>query len=335
MLIIKTSNHNLHNPAFELFEGELVPHAEKASRVESILEALYKTAWQIQEVRERVPLKLLKQVHQPEYVKFLKDFCLNISDEKSHFPSVFPKNISRKLSNRQALLGYYSFDSYTPLLKNTFEVALASVSTSYEAAKLIQSGEKVVYSLCRPPGHHADSDQMGGYCYLNNSAVAAHYLSQFGKVSILDLDFHHGNGTQGIFYKRSDVFYISLHADPNWKFPHFSGFANETGEQEGEGYTLNIPLGKGTDNKRYTVALKKAIKKIKQFDGQFLIISLGLDTHQADPISGFQLTTDYFSTMGKMISGLNLPTVIVQEGGYNTDILGTSVVNFLRSFDKY
>jgi acetoin utilization deacetylase AcuC-like enzyme len=164
--------------------------------------------------------------------------------------------------------------------------------------------------------------------------VAAQYLSQFGQVATLDVDFHHGNGTQNIFYRRPDVFTVSLHADPNWKFPYFSGHQDEIGEGEGTGRNINFPLAQGTTNKTFQQAVERAVVNISDFAPQYLVVSLGLDTHESDPIGGFKLTTEYFTTMAETINQLKLPTVIVQEGGYNTELLGKNAVAFLDGFQK-
>lgn len=315
MLVIKSSGHQLHNPVSELFEGELIPHPEKPVRAEYILFALEKNNFNIQEVSSNIPNSFLEQVHDRSYIQFLRNFCQSIPDESGRYPSVFPKNVNTHLKNQQALLGFYSLDTYTPLFQNTFQAAYNAASAAYQAAQIVVlESERFVYALCRPSGHHAEQSQMGGYCYLNNAAIAAQYLSQFGKVAILDLDFHHGNGTQQIFYQRSDVLYTSLHADPNWKFPHLSGFSDETGDGEGEGFNQNFPLPQGTDNEQYTKTLKKALNLIKRYQPDFLVVSLGFDTHKEDPICGFGLTTDYYKEMGSLVHQTNIPTVILQEG---------------------
>lgn len=173
---------------------------------------------------------------------------------------------------------------------------------------------------------------MGGYCYLNNAAVATEYLSGFGKVATLDVDFHHGNGTQHIFYHRSDVLTISIHAHPDWKFPFFSGYENEVGTGAGEGFNRNFALTEGTTDSQYQTVLEQALEHIREFRPDYLVISLGLDTHESDPIGGFRLTSEYFTEMARSIADLQLPTVIIQEGGYNTDLLGKNVVAFLDGF---
>ena len=188
----------------------------------------------------------------------------------------------------------------------------------------------MAYALVRPPGHHAERKYFGGFCYLNSNAVAANYLSKKGKVVILDIDYHHGNGQQNIFYKRDDVYTISIHGDPLYAYPNFTGFADERGAEKGEGYNLNIPLKKGTDGKNYRKALNLAIQEIKKFNPTFLVIALGLDTAQGDPTGTWLLSSQDFVENGKMLAKLNLPTLIVQEGGYKTRDLGINARHFFE-----
>lgn len=330
MKILYSQKQLSHVPHYEILNGGKDPHSEIPSRVENIRKSLVKEGYLISKLTKKTSLSLITQVHKKEYVDFLKKVS------PYSYPSVFPysqysSNI--KLTNPLALLGKYSFDLYTPLLKNTFEIALESSLLAYELADDLKNRKiKVGYALCRPPGHHAETAKMGGYCYFNNSAIAAQHLSANGKVAILDVDFHHGNGTQGIFYERGDVLTISIHADPNWKFPFFTGFTDERGISEGEGKNINYPLPKGTTDNKYQKVLEKALKKIQIFKPKYLIVPLGLDTHQDDPIGGFKLTTNYYTRMAKTINSLKLSTLIVQEGGYNTKLLGDNVVAFLKGF---
>lgn len=331
MKIVYSESHQSHSPRYEIFNGKPDPHSEVPVRIENIKKAILKAGYSIDGSSKKVPLSLVKKVHDPSYVDFLS------SAGDFNYPSVFPYNRyfveKNKLKNKLAQLGQYSFDMYTPVFKDTFTNALSSANLAYEIANDLRSGKiKAGYAMCRPPGHHAEYSKMGGYCYFNNSAIAAQYLSEKAKVAVLDVDFHHGNGTQAIFYKRWDVLTVSIHADPDWKFPFFSGFANEKGEGEGEGKNLNIPLPKGTTDSRYQVALETALRKIKGFKPDYLVVALGLDTHKDDPIGGFSLTTDYYTKMAGTINSLGLPTAIIQEGGYNTALLGANVVAFLRGF---
>ncbi len=328
MKILYSQKHLSHVPSYEIFNGEKDPHSEVPSRVENIRKSLIRAGYKINELMKKTPLSLITQIHSRDYVNFLKGISPFI------YPSVFPYlDINRKLTNPLARLGKYSFDLYTPMSKNIFEIALESSSLAYELADDINNKRiEVGYALCRPPGHHSEKSKMGGYCYFNNAAVAAQYLTKFGKVAVLDVDFHHGNGTQNIFYDRGDVLTISIHADPNWKFPFFTGFSDEKGIDKGEGKNINYPLPKGTTDDQYQKTLEKAVIKIKDFRPKYLVIAFGQDTHKDDPIGGFKLTTKYYTTMAKTINSLKLPTLIVQEGGYNTKLLGANVVAFINGF---
>ncbi|WP_425216387.1 histone deacetylase family protein [Tumidithrix helvetica] len=197
-----------------------------------------------------------------------------------------------------------------------------------------RSGESTAFALCRPPGHHAGHDFSGGYCYLNNVAIAAKYLSQQGQVAILDIDYHAGNGTQDIFYASSDVLTISIHADPAWEYPYFIGYTQETGEGLGQGYHHNLPLPLGTDDFTYLQTLDRALELVKNFAPHYLLLSFGADTFQGDPLGNFAISTEGLRAIGAKISSLNLPTLIVMEDGYSIDELGTNTCAMLSSFVK-
>ncbi len=229
------------------------------------------------------------------------------------------------------LLGYYSFDIGCPVFKDSWEAAYWSAQTAVSAADhIVNSNDQVAYALCRPPGHHAAADMMGGFCYLNNAAIAANALVDQGhRVAILDVDFHHGNGTQAIFYNRSDVLFCSIHADPLEEYPYFWGYADEFGRGAGEHYNFNFPLPMGTGNAAYLEALKQALARIKLFVPTSVIISFGADIGDCDPVGGFKIDSDGFRQIGAEIRSLGLPTVVVQEGGYLLSTLGGHVVSFL------
>lgn len=337
MRVIITPNHKNHRSPFEIWNGEQTPHQEVPERIETIIQALKKTKHNLVDLQLKVPTKILRSIHQPRYLSFLNDFSKSLADNEVRYPSVFALHTQTNDRYNYPLtrFGFYSFDMYTPIGKNTFASALSAASAAYQAAVEIQNrGQKTVFALCRPPGHHAEPNQMGGYCYINNAAVAAEHLSQFGKVATLDVDFHHGNGTQHIFYQRDNVLTVSIHAHPDWKFPHFSGYEDELGAGAGLGHNYNLTLKQGTGNTTYQKTLDKALQKIENYSPEYLVVSFGADTHQDDPIGGFSLTTKYFTKMAKSIAKLNLPTVIVMEGGYNTSKLGENVVAFLAGFEE-
>jgi acetoin utilization deacetylase AcuC-like enzyme len=232
-------------------------------------------------------------------------------------------------------LGYYAMAGETSISHGTWEAACAAADVALTGASQIKEGARAAFALCRPPGHHAARDLYGGYCFLNNAAIAAQYLRDTGaaRVAILDVDFHHGNGTQDIFYDRPDVLYISLHGDPAEAFPYFSGFADETGTGAGAGFTLNLPLPPGTEFGAWRDALRAALMRIENFRADALVVSLGVDTFAEDPISFFRLQSADFSTYGRMIGGCALPTLFVLEGGYAVGEIGVNVVNVLTGFE--
>jgi acetoin utilization deacetylase AcuC-like enzyme len=200
------------------------------------------------------------------------------------------------------------------------------------AAASVAGGERAAFALCRPPGHHAGKDYAGGYCFINNASVTANLLSAKGKVALLDIDYHCGNGTQDIFYERADVLTISIHADPNFEYPHFAGYANEIGSGAGLGFHKNFPLQKGTGDAGYLSALEEALSLMRGFAPQVLVVSAGMDIYADDPLGTVKVTTEGIGEIGRRIAALNLPAVIVMEGGYNNDALGRNIVRFLSAF---
>lgn len=314
MKIIYSNKHLKHNPPFEIYDGVKEPYAEKAERIESIAKTLKGKGLTDFISPIHFPLKNILEIHQKEYVDYLEDRSRKLKKTEILFPSNF------------------IMDTYTPITNSTFDVAIESADIALTGTKLILSGEKKVYSLCRPPGHHADHKTMGGYCYFNNAAVAANYLSNKGKVAILDIDFHHGNGTQNIFYERDDVFYVSIHADPHLKFPYGSGFIDERGKEKGLGFNRNYPLPLGITDKQYLKVLQKALKDVKKFNPKFLVVSAGFDTYEKDPIGGFKLTIPFYEIIGEEIAKLSLPTLVIQEGGYNVADLGKIAYSLLKGF---
>lgn len=237
----------------------------------------------------------------------------------------------RRLYAIWSQLGHYCFDTSSPIFEHTWDVAYWSAQTAISAAALVMaSGEQAAYGLCRPPGHHAAANLYGGFCYLNNAAIAANWLVQQGqRVAILDLDYHHGNGTQAIFYGRSDVLFLSIHADPLYEYPYYWGYADEYGQDAGTGFNHNYPLSRGCQENEYMEALADARRKVQAFVPDTLLISLGVDTYIDDPVGGFRLQTDTFTRLGVVIAAFDLPTVVIQEGGYALSHLGQNVVSFL------
>jgi acetoin utilization deacetylase AcuC-like enzyme len=316
MKIIYSNTHLQHNPPFEIYDGKKEAYAERPDRIESIVSVLKNEKFGEFISPKKFSKKHILDIHQKEYLDYIEKRAGGISENDILYPSNF------------------IMDTYTPIVQGTYDAAIESVNICMSGAELVRRGEKSVYCLCRPPGHHAEHKTMGGYCYFNNVAIAANYLSKYGKVVILDIDFHHGNGTQNIFYERSDVLYLSLHADPHVRFPYNSGFKSETGKGGGLGYTYNYPLPLGTTDDQYMRVLRRATKNLSTFQPNYLIVSLGFDTYEKDPIGGFNITIPGYGRLGEFISDLPYPTVLVQEGGYNVDQLGNIAFSFLKGFDK-
>ncbi|MBE0556262.1 MAG: histone deacetylase family protein, partial [Proteobacteria bacterium] len=271
----------------------------------------------------------IKAVHDTGYVEYLKKVCENLPPGESIYPYVFPiRNAARPPKDLPIRAGYYCIDTFTPLNHNAFLAAERAVDCVLTLAQELLDGRHLAYALVRPPGHHAERRVFGGFCYFNSGAAAAHYLSAHGKVAILDIDYHHGNGQQDIFYERSDVFTVSIHGHPNFAYPYFSGFEDEKGAGAGAGFNLNIPLHEVTDAERYRQALAMALRRIARFRPQFLIVALGLDTEKGDPTGTWSLQEEDFEVNGRMIGELRLPTLVVQEGGYDTHVLGVNARRF-------
>lgn len=249
-----------------------------------------------------------------------------------------PLNADRHNTRQhRSAIGILRSAAETAISEGTWQAVCAAKDVALTAAKLITDGESSAFALCRPPGHHASSDQFGGYCFLNNAAIAAQFFRDQGyqKVSVLDVDFHHGNGTQQIFYTRNDVQTLSIHGDPHFAFPYFLGYADETGEGLGKGHCFNYPLTSGSHYKIWSQALENALMQIEKFEANILVVSLGVDTFEDDPISAFKLKSDDFYDYGKRIASLGLPTLFVMEGGYAVEQIGINTVNVLEGFKHY
>jgi acetoin utilization deacetylase AcuC-like enzyme len=232
-------------------------------------------------------------------------------------------------------LGRYSFDATSPFVEGSWQAIRTSANIALTGAELIKGSERMAFAACRPPGHHATTQCCGGYCYLNNNSLAAQSLIDSGaqRVAILDVDYHHGNGTQSIFYERSDVLTVSLHADPKVEYPYFLGYADEVGEGQGHGFNVNYPLPFGTIWSGYSIALENALEQVRRFAPDALVVALGLDTFAGDPTTFFELSTDDFQKMGAVIGGLDLPTLVVLEGGYSVEWIGQNTVGFLHGIE--
>ena len=277
------------------------------------------------------PEKYILAVHERDYVSYLKKICDKLEEGRTVYPYVFPlRNQSRRPEDLPVQVGYYCIDTFTPINRNALSAARRAVDCTLTAAEALLDGYKLSYALVRPPGHHAERNSFGGFCYFNNSAVAAQFLSAYGRVAILDLDYHHGNGQQNIFYARSDILTVSIHAHPRYAYPYFAGFEDESGEGEGKGYNVNITLPKTIEPEQYRLALRRAIKKVAQFKPDFLVVPFGLDTAKGDPTGSWALRAADFELNGRMLGNLRLHTLVVQEGGYKIRELGKNAALFFR-----
>ncbi len=323
-----------HAPAMELHNGAFVPFAETVARAEAVLAAIGPSEPAID--HGEAPLRA---VHAEDYLAFLwsahKDWrAAGREGDAAGYAWPVVRRRPLKLDRIDARLGQYSFDASSPIAAGTWEGTYWSAQTALSALDVVLAGERSAFALCRPPGHHCGADYLGGYCYLNNAAIAAEAAIDAGRrrVAILDIDYHHGNGTQDVFYGRGDVLFVSIHADPATDYPYFWGHADETGEGPGEGTTLNLPLPRGTDVAAYLPALDAALEGIAGFAPELLIVSYGADTFSGDPISHFRLETADYAVIAKRIAALGLPNLIVMEGGYAVDALGANVASFLSGF---
>ena len=324
-----------HAPLRELHNGDWVPFAENVDRPRAILAAF--ADWQ--PVRD-FGIEPLRAVHDPAYLAFLerahRDW-IAAGRSGDAIGYTFPVVRRRRLGfgRIDADLGAYSYDAGTPVAAGTWTSAYWSAQGALTALDhLVASGDRHAFALCRPPGHHAGRDYMGGYCYLNNAAIAARAAQArgLGPVAILDVDYHHGNGTQDIFYDDGGVFFASIHADPRTDYPCYWGHADDRGEGAGAGATLNLPLPRGTDGAAYRPALDAALAAISDWGAKLLVVSFGADTHSSDPISSFALERADYGDMAGAIAALDLPTLIVMEGGYAVGDLGRNVAAFLSGF---
>jgi acetoin utilization deacetylase AcuC-like enzyme len=334
MNVVYTSAHSAHAPLNEFSEGDFTSYLETPERAERIVEALRQTSWAHIVAPTAPTTHRIETVHSADYLHFLRS-AHSSWIESGHsgdlHPNTFVRPGGRAPTAPYNQAGFFGFDT-TPIAAGTWSAALQAAHCALTGADLLLSGQQAAYSLCRPPGHHAGSAYYGGYCYLNNAALAAQHLSAHGRVALLDIDFHHGNGSQDIFYTSAAVFFASLHGDPNRCYPLYWGYADQRGAGEGEGYTYNIPLPAGTDDASYLHALQDAIARITDFAPHYLVVSVGLDIYREDPLSDFNISLAGLEKIGIQLADCPWPTLLVQEGGYNQAELATAALNLLSPF---
>lgn len=344
MHVVCSEHHRLHATAGLRPEAHPSLTAEVPARAEVILDALRAAGLGPLTAPSDHGLDPILAVHDTDFVQFLRTLFDQYTEqlgtsEGAVYPDTFAvRPARRKPAGLLGLLGHYAFSTDAPVVEGTWTAAYWSAQCALTAADLVRSGERAAYALCRPPGHHAAADLFGGFCYLNNAALVARHLQAGSpastRVAILDVDYHHGNGTQSIFYADPSVLYCSLHADPDAEYPYYWGAADELGEGAGEGFNRNWPLPPLTDDLRYLVALDEAVAAVRAFAPRYLVVSAGFDMVVGDPVAivGFGLTRDGVREIGRRIARLGLPTVIVQEGGYRLERLGGDVLAFLEPF---
>jgi len=341
MKIFYEPNHLQHDPPFEGYnDSGPQPSYEKAARAEKVYAALGEVDWAEFHPPTDFGLEPILAVHSVTYLDYLHSAY---QDWQIHSPvsgmAFIPGTYGIDHQKAKGLsgfeqAGFFLMDTTVALTPGTFLGALQSAHCALTGAQALTMGESAAFSLNRPPGHHAGREICGGYCYFNNVAIAAQWLSRSGKVSILDVDYHAGNGTQSIFYDRADVLSVSLHADPSDEYPYYAGHATETGAGPGVGFHRNFPLPVGTERSRYVEALESALELIARSAPEYLLVSAGMDIFKDDPLGSFKLTQDDINLIGRKISSLTLPTLIVMEGGYHLPTLGSNFAAFLEPFGE-
>lgn len=340
MEIVFSEKHVLHAGRVELCDGALVPCFEKPERAQLVLDQIRSTGLGEIISPETYGLGPLRRVHSPDYLEFLETAWADwqaVRGDTDALPTSWPvRTFSQRVPDSiDGRLGFYSMDAGTPITRGTWEAVTAAADSTLTALDRVQSGKRGAFALVRPPGHHAARDFYGGYCYLNNAAIAAQrFIDQVGeRVAILDVDYHHGNGTQSIFYHQEDVLFQSIHGDPNQEFPYFLGFADELGSGAGVGFNRNFPLAWGATAEVWFEAVDEALREIAEYRPGIVIVSLGVDAYKGDPISHFLLESEDFVRLGERIARLSLPVLFVLEGGYAVEEIGINVVNALGAYD--
>jgi acetoin utilization deacetylase AcuC-like enzyme len=340
--VITSDQHRLHDPEFDIYSGSLVGRFEVPQRVDCIVAALTDGDFATTAPTTH-GIEPILRVHNPDLVDYLatawQEYTAVVPNPQAVIGEMFRHDglfegmpVARPpQTNGYGRIGWFCFDTSTPLSEGSWPAALASVDIALTGVDRLLAGERVVYSVCRPPGHHATRSAFGGFCLLNNAAIAAQALidAGAGRVTVLDVDAHHGNGTQQIFYQRGDVQFVSIHMDPDHNYPWFMGRADERGEGLGAGANLNLPLPLGTTGDRFLTDLATGVNAVNAFDPEYVIVSLGVDPADGDPTAGLCLSTDDFGAVGRAVGAIDRPMLVVQEGGYQLHRVGADVRAFL------
>ncbi|WP_339714248.1 histone deacetylase family protein [uncultured Sneathiella sp.] len=342
MKIVYSPDHVKHDPKTYFKSGAFHEPQEVPGRAEALVNGLKDAGHEIVAPDNFGPSPRAA-IHTPGYLQFLETIhtrwhAAGMGSEEV-LPNIHPgRNMSSMPSGIVGEVGHYTTDLSAPIGRQTWEAAIASNNVALTATDFVIRDLTVnssAYALCRPPGHHAFKDQAGGFCFLNNIAIAAQFARRtVNRVAILDIDVHHGNGTQGIFYDRDDVFTVSTHCDPTDFYPFFSGYAHERGNARGEGFNLNLPLEKQSNDATFLTRLEEGLAALRAYAPDVLFVALGLDAFEGDPLIGLSITTKGFGQIADRIARLGMPTVLVQEGGYNRDFLGANITSFIAGFEE-
>jgi len=338
-----SEKHRLHDANLEVWAGHPSPSTEVAARADTIAELLRGDASFAEASPHSHEIGPITAIHDPRMVAWLAtawEETRPFSETREIIPDTI-RHVSlveglgeqpESMNSPLGRLGYWCFDTMTPIVEGTYEAALSAVDVALSALDELDAVGEATYALCRPPGHHAGRAMIGGFCFFNNAAIVANEMISRGtkRVGVLDVDVHHGNGTQQIFYQRSDVVYASLHGDPDRFFPYFTGWTHETGSGDGEGFNRNIPLATGCGDDEYLASLDETLDYLDDCGVEQLVVSLGVDTYALDPLSDLAISRHAFYQMGSAIAARDLPLVVVQEGGYDQADLAYNVQSFLR-----
>jgi acetoin utilization deacetylase AcuC-like enzyme len=340
-MIVNTTNHAAHDPSRFSQPGDTRPYWEVPARADALLEALLAGGLVTRPAADH-GMAPIARVHDADYLAFLESAfarwqILPGSGPILRAPAYAVRHKARRPDAVTGQAGWYLSSVTAPIVAATWTAAVGSAHAAIDATDVVLSGEQYAYALCRPPGHHAHTDMAGGFCYLNNAAIAAQRMLDrgTGAVAILDFDVHHGNGTQQIFYERDDVHYVSVRGDPACLYPWFAGYADETGAGKGFGWNLNLPLPPGARDDAFTAAVGQGIDAIAARRPAVLIVSLGFDAQQGDPAANLAVSADGFNKVGRQVTALGLPTVLIQEGGYLVERLGPNLTAFLTGLGVF